>query len=605
MKKFNKFAYAGALLLAGTMSFTACSSDDEVEDVNPTYDGKAVKTQFAFSVPMGAKTSRQTEANTQAQTTPIFLGMEDIMLLTQTAADVTAEKVGVVIDGLDDLNNGEITTGSSKKIYNDVEIPVNTTNFLFYGQATRGTTGTPAEINFAQGVLNPTFPAAGENVSSINFALQPSLTSSSDLASAQTTLAGILSGIAQVTGWEGHANAALSGLYTKFVKLKAGSGQAILNTMTELKRSLEGITASEATTVRDNIINKMEESFDFSADNVASFKTATAAYATFPTAYDIPEGAVVLGYTEDSNTFNYVNNTIGGTNTVKVSDICYPAALYYYVNTPLKATDNELKEAEWPNTPAAWASATGINQWGGSGYVWTDAVRPATRTIALTKNINYGVGRFDTQIKCDAAFLEDNAHTIAGLAADNSIPVPAGGFPVSAILVGGQPDNVASDMCPVKEGASTKDAFNKTIYDKYAADEGIAAKNGDLSKATHTLVLDVLTTEATQRTINVAVELTNNSGYDFYGADGIVKAGSKFYLIAALDPAGAKPAESGDFGADTKRVFAQDYYTLAKFNVKNLKGAYVTIPDLRSTKMSLGLSVDLEWKKGLVFEVDL
>ncbi len=603
MKKFNKFAYAGALLLAGTMSFTACSSDDEVEDVNPTYDGKAVKTQFAFSVPMGAKTSRQTEANTQAQNTPTFLGMQDIKLLTQTSADVTAGTVGVVIETLADLTNAEITTASSKKIYNDVEIPVNTTNFLFYGQAKRGTTGTPAEISFAQGVLTPAFPAAGGNVSTINFALQPSLTSSSDLASAQTALAGILSGIAQVTGWEGHANAALSGLYTKFVKLKAGSGQAILNTMTELKRSLEGITASEATTVRDNIINKMNVSFDFSADNVASFKTA--AYATFPTAYDIPEGAVVLGYTEDSNTFSYVNNTIGGTKTVKVSDICYPAALYYYVNTPLKATDNELKEAEWPNTPAAWASATGTNQWGGSGYVWTDAVRPATRTIALTKNINYGVGRFDTQIKCADAFLEDNAVAIAGLAAANSIPVPAEGFPVSAILVGGQPDNVASDMCPVKDGGNTKDEFNKTIYDKYAASEGIAAKNGVLSTATHTLVLDVLTTDGTQRTINVAVELTNNSGYDFYGADGIVKAGSKFYLIAALDPAAASGSESGSFGTDTKRVFAQDYYTLAKFNIANLKGAYVTIPDLRSTKMSLGLSVDLEWKKGLVFDIDL
>lgn len=604
MKKFNKFAYAGALLLAGTMSFTACSSDDEVEDINPTYDGKAVKTQFAFSVPMGAKTSRQTEANTQAQTTPTFLGMQNIKLLTQTASDVTAGTVGVVIESLADLTNTEITTSSSKKIYNDVEIPVNTTNFLFYGQAKRGTTGTPAEINFKQGVLTPTtFPAAGENVSSINFALQPSLTNSTNFAEAQTALAGILSGIAQVTGWEGHDNAALSGLYSKFVSLKAGSGQAILNTMTELKRSLEGITASEATTVRDNIINKMKESFDFSGDNVASFKTA--AYATFPTAYDIPEGAVVLGYTEDSNTFSYVNSTIGGTNTVKVSDICYPAALYYYVNTPLKATDNELKEAEWPNTPAAWASATGPNQWGGSGYVWTDAVRPATRTIALTKNINYGVGRFDTQIKCAGAFLVDNAVAIAGLAAANSIPVPAEGFPVSAILVGGQPDNVASDMCPVKDGGNTKDEFNKTIYDKYAADEGIAAKNGDLSTATHTLVLDVLTTEATQRTINVAVELTNNSGYDFYGADGIVKAGSKFYLIAALDPTAASASESGSFTGDTKRVFAQDYYTLAKFNVVNLKGAYVTIPDLRSTKMSLGLSVDLEWKKGLVFDINL
>ncbi len=44
--------------------------------------------------------------------------------------------------------------------------------------------------------------------------------------------------------------------------------------------------------------------------------------------------------------------------------------------------------------------------------------------------------------------------------------------------------------------------------------------------------------------------------------------------------------------------------TTANFVIgeNSLKSAYVTVPDLRSTQISLGLSVNLEWQTGLVFD---
>ena len=47
--------------------------------------------------------------------------------------------------------------------------------------------------------------------------------------------------------------------------------------------------------------------------------------------------------------------------------------------------------------------------------------------------------------------------------------------------------------------------------------------------------------------------------------------------------------------------------TIAHFvlNKNSLKNAYVTVPDLRSLQISLGMSVDLEWQTGLTFEVPL
>ena len=55
------------------------------------------------------------------------------------------------------------------------------------------------------------------------------------------------------------------------------------------------------------------------------------------------------------------------------------------------------------------------------------------------------------------------------------------------------------------------------------------------------------------------------------------------------------------------RVFLQDHKTIATFKIgaNSLQKAYSTIPDLRSTEVLFGLSVDLEWKNGLSFDVTL
>jgi hypothetical protein len=43
--------------------------------------------------------------------------------------------------------------------------------------------------------------------------------------------------------------------------------------------------------------------------------------------------------------------------------------------------------------------------------------------------------------------------------------------------------------------------------------------------------------------------------------------------------------------------------TTAKFKIgaNSLKYAYLTVPDLRSSSVTLGLSVDLQWSTGLNF----
>ena len=118
----------------------------------------------------------------------------------------------------------------------------------------------------------------------------------------------------------------------------------------------------------------------------------------------------------------------------------------------------------------------------------------------------------------------------------------------------------------------------------------------------------------------------------------MIRNGSTFYIIGKLDPdvateetltalgkTAAQYAEDKSLGitwptkyalppykADgstlkVRRVFIQDYMTTADFVIgaTSLQKAMVSVPDLRSTQISLGLSVDLQWQTGLTFESTL
>jgi len=88
MKKIFNFAMMGAIALTGAMTFTACSSDEEMAEVNPTFDGESVKTDFSISVGDVKGATRMSNASVQAEDeelNPLFQGMTDIYLFPATA----------------------------------------------------------------------------------------------------------------------------------------------------------------------------------------------------------------------------------------------------------------------------------------------------------------------------------------------------------------------------------------------------------------------------------------------------------------------------------------------------------------------------------------
>ena len=598
MKKLNSFFLMGTVALAGLGVMSSCSSD-ELSNEPTTNPGetKAVKTQFALNIPRANGGTRMSDQNAQANKN--FLGMEDIRMYSFNAAPA-AGSTSTVTFKLANIASG-ISETTSSKIYSDVSVPVGTTHFLFYAHAPQGTTDAK---KFELGVLNFTAPETDATATDgISAALA---TVKKEDTTSPAALLNILNGVAGVTGWAtAGADTKLGKLYAQYIKANAGSANSIRLTLQSLYNSLSGvITAADDAqkTIAENIRTKIADSFTATTGTdgyvTLAYKDGSS-YSTYPNNINLPDGAVQLTYTEATKTFSYATSSTLGALTLDASKICFPASIYYFQSSDLAATAVELDASKWPTSTTAWTgtAAPWLKDASNLAAGWTASVQPTTRSIAMRQNINYGVANLATTVKCGAASLADNKDFSVTDPSEfaGTVAVPEAGFPVTGLLIGGQPTKVGFNFQPTSDAE-----YDQTIYDNNLT--GIVAKNGAASAVNYTIVLpnDKGRTATDQNKVNVAIELTNNSGVAFRGADGIIPAGGKFYLVGTLEP-----KADALTGVTNPAVFMSDYKTTMNLTIKSLKNAYNTIPDLRSTKLQLGLSVDLEWQTGLQFDVNI
>lgn len=586
----SKYMYLTAAMLTGAAMFTSCSNEDDMGNVNPTYDGESVKTQFAINIPAAKLADTKMTGDNTQQATGAFLGMQNLKLipLTATAADGMAL---TQIISLEDIGNDELE--EQHKIYSNVNIPVGTTNFLFYGEAL-GTQTTETTNAFAQGVLKNTITASA-STDDITFELLPVIENKNYTAEATTKKAVLnaVNAVAGASGWKtyaegnGNTDKILTKLYEQFTTFPAGSAASVKLALADLKTSIESLLTGSET---ENTIAKAINTAIEDAIGDGNTKEGTLKDNTYPTDYNLPVGAAQFSWNNGVASYKEDDASLGETNTVSLDldKICYPAALSYFVSTDLKATNNS--NPQWP-TFTNWNGGTWENG------VWNaTTVTATTQAVALTKPIQYGVALMETAVKCKTQTLEDNAQAKGDEPQNRIITVPSAGFPVTGLLIGGQPDVLKWNFKPASDGNRTM-----TVYDKIAESQVKAGYNIAETK-NYTLILENTKTTGEADKVNIAIEMTNNSGGDFYGADGIIKAGATFYLVGQLDI--TKLGTGGNLNGRTS-VFEQDYTTVATFTISSLKNAYNCIPDLRGTQLSLGLAVDLDWKDGVIFDVEI
>lgn len=342
----------------------------------------------------------------------------------------------------------------------------------------------------------------------------------------------------------------------------------------------------------------------------------------FPHNFNLPYGAAFIAFNSSGDYFYYPEEfqTAGMGflgDTYSIDNYYYPAELLYFSNSPIRTSTQESKDVTFPDGSADW------NKDSSWGKEWDEEhVSTNTRNVAMKFNVNYGVALLETRIAYGATTLEDNRAKVVGQGVSNTkIAVSDNSFRFTGLVVGGQPRNVGWNFLvrPTPEDPSkTTYGF---VYDSAVHEDAqkIPADGSKTSQPNYTVLFDNYTPAETQRKVRVALEFQNNTGADFYGNHNLIRNGGYFYILAELDPAKSTrsitwPADDSyvipPYTADGKsqkvpRVFVQDYITEAtfKFAENSLQFAYLSVPDLQVSSLTMGLSVDCTWTEGRKYGV--
>lgn len=370
--------------------------------------------------------------------------------------------------------------------------------------------------------------------------------------------------------------------------------------------------------------------------------------------FGIPEGAAQLAFhpegsgspAEEKDRFEYLHPNkalVTPGRDFEPRKYIYPAELAYYVNSPLWVTSKaDLVIGDYPNGTTPWKTTGTGTKWDTGGWS-IDKVKSSTRGVAIRDNINYGVALMETRVAWSAAALahgeggaiDDNRSAMTnGAEGDRTIPLADTHFILRGVLIGGVhprynwqflPLNWQSNP-PAGMSADGLGTFDGVIYDDAIPYTAIPTPE---NKQNYTLVYDNFDfskndEDDVQNDVYVALEFVNN-GDAFWGRDNLIPSGGVFYLGAKLTTNGEHKTsqtlhwptdhqippvyETGANRGQSKqipRVFIQDFLTKATFRIgiNSLKYAYFTVPDLRSSQMSFGLSVELSWESGYEYDIE-
>ena len=569
MKKSHSFALMAAVVLTSLTGLTACSSSSDVEEVNNpnvVYDDQGtagVKPEFVISIPRTVVGTRMSNEVTQNEgTVAQFRGIDNIRLIP------FAEKPYSSVQKLSDIMRLSAVKALSSpgavnyKVYSDQFVPVGTKYFLFYGKAIDRDAEvaiTSMDDKFYYGILNAKGLENSEfkipadlifSLDQINSSAdaQASNAVGNNIVALLTELANFsLSGEAAPNNkWSTSDNILMARLYKNFLGITTGSSASLSFILSKVYFTLEHIPSSNSAYKLANAIRGRIEEVCASGPINGEPVTLKSAYAGYPANIGLPDGAARVRWNKPSNSFVDISANYTKNFKTKITDYVYPPALWYYVNSPLKAAA-EKKSDKYDNA-GNWEGV--INSvYNGAA----DEVDASTMSVALSSPAQYGVGRLETKVAMEDGPLYD---------ADGNEVVVGSGYTLTGILIGGQ-NSVGYNFEKVGNE-------NMTIYDRNMTSNSIIAKPGETTAtANQTLALETVA----DQTVHAALELVNG-GEQFSGFDGVIPKGGKFYLAVKLDPTTATNYAQGSLD----KIFKQDHVTKLTVTIK--KGSTIVDRDI-------------------------
>lgn len=293
-------------------------------------------------------------------------------------------------------------------------------------------------------------------------------------------------------------------------------------------------------------------------------KTAMEAYRDFPLAFGLPFGAAYMQW--DEGHFQALPEALDG--WVPATRFSYMPALYYYVNTTVSTSYNRDIYEEY--TGKSWPDIVALHTAG-------KMVTRDTRVVVLDDPLQFACGMLMASVQATVNPLDD-----LGSANSFDLDETSTDFPLRGIIIGGQyPQHY--DFTPVTDDAGSVILNEQFMYDAHFSDIYVNTLQSALFR---TLVLPT----PLQKDVYIYLELENNSGRDFQGADGIIPDGSRFYLAGKIPAPSETDMENG-----VNRVFMQDHYSLLTCKVTSLENAYLCIPQMGKPELILGVDIKVNW----------
>ena len=270
----------------------------------------------------------------------------------------------------------------------------------------------------------------------------------------------------------------------------------------------------------------------------------------------LPAGAAVLRW----NGIRYVVVSESLDGIAAMDHYCYMPPLYYFVNTTISTSSN-VDVAKWyTSETSSWDQIVGTYRQG-------KVVNEATRSVALDCPMQFAVAQLSATVKATASLLPDNDDD-----ARTNCSVSGTNFPVTGILIGSQHQQTF-DFVPVP----TSEEYY--LYDNQFT--GIYLTTTE-SPVFRSLVLPVPAGED----VYIFLELRNDSGATFTGAEGLILPGNYFYLAGKLDK-----SEDPAF----PQVFMSDHITTARFIISSFENAHVAVPEMSDPTLVMGVQTTVNW----------
>lgn len=639
------------LLIIGltTMILTGCQKQDMVTDMPSPEPAKTyVLADLALSLPASSAGTRLSQDVIQAEGSS-FRGISNLSIIpfsvkgkiTKSDKPSIFEISNPISDytPIHESNNNELY-----RYYEKVFLNHGVASFLTYGQGAKTTPAKPNDVaeKVFYGSLIPR--VAGVEMTNIpdrltvtagdlSFELEtiynvPDETTGKLKAPDEAkAIADYLTYIANTTvtkdgieySWSNASgvNETLMGLYNSFISSQgsgkygviAGSAANVKPYVNELYTKLqyhkdndqyfvEGSTPRAiADEIQARIINSGNDFTQFTVDVTGSKVTSLGSdtYDKYPSNKNLPDGAAVLQWGKKAdNTYGFIPQ-VQTTNTANVSSMnryTYPAELYYYGNSLIKTSNDEV--------PVSKYSGTGITTWQDvvdNLYKSGSVVSSNTKAVAIVDPMQYAVARLQGTVQATSSTLKDAENTDVSLlnGTDNS-------FKVTGMIVSGQfPVNF--DFTPKHDGASEDNEH--FVYDSYLGSAPMYLTTTTTSPF-YTMVMQTHDYED----VTVILEFENNSGTDFKGENGIVYNGTKFYLAGKVELSKGNATDVDESERDDvkNRVFTQDHTTILTMKVNSLAKAYNVMPNIQSGRLEVGVEINLKWEQAtpqtIVFDED-